>query len=141
VDGSKRSSHSNAYFFGFWKSKRIVLFDTLLTLTHEEILSVLSHELGHWYHNHLVKSMTAASAHLFVIMYAYGIFVQRYGVQLLSDFGFPTMPDGSVPAMVALMLFTRLWQPIDQAIDVLMTVQTRTFEFQADRFSVDDGRS
>ncbi|KAF4695321.1 CAAX prenyl protease 1 [Perkinsus olseni] len=141
VDGSKRSSHSNAYFFGFWKSKRIVLFDTLLNLTHEEILSVLAHELGHWYHNHLVKSMAASSAHLFIIMYAYGVFVQRYGVQLMSDFGFPTMPDGSVPVMVALMLFGRLWQPIDQAISVLMTVQTRTFEFQADRFSVNDGRS
>ncbi|GLD96801.1 hypothetical protein PINS_up005484 [Pythium insidiosum] len=49
VDGSKRSSHSNAYFFGFFKSKRIVLYDTLLEqATHDEIVAVLGHELGHW---------------------------------------------------------------------------------------------
>jgi STE24 endopeptidase len=49
MDGSKRSSHSNAFMFGFWKNKRIVLFDTLLKqVTESEILAILGHELGHW---------------------------------------------------------------------------------------------
>jgi len=48
-DGSKRSSHSNAYFYGFMNSKRIVLFDTLLgQATNDEIVAILGHELGHW---------------------------------------------------------------------------------------------
>jgi STE24 endopeptidase len=49
IDGSKRSSHSNAYFFGIFR-KRIVLFDTLLTqCNQEEVMAVLSHEIGHWF--------------------------------------------------------------------------------------------
>jgi STE24 endopeptidase len=53
MDGSKRTAHSNAYFFGFWKNKQIVLYDTLLKHMNEsEILAVMCHELGHWYYNH-----------------------------------------------------------------------------------------
>lgn len=70
VEGSKRSSHSNAYLYGFYKYKRIVLFDTLIKdyckkddndadkeygCETNEILAVLAHELGHWKHNHAVK--------------------------------------------------------------------------------------
>jgi STE24 endopeptidase len=77
--GSKRSTHSNAYFYGFFKNKRIVLFDTLLkdyvpenavknyakdVTTSEkkgcdnpEVLAVLAHELGHWKLNHVVKNI------------------------------------------------------------------------------------
>ena len=78
VDGSKRSAHSNAYFYGFFKSKRIVLFDTLIEgyakeekseeesvknetrkkgCNTEEILAVLAHELGHWKLNHNIKNI------------------------------------------------------------------------------------
>ncbi|KAJ1957805.1 zinc metalloprotease, partial [Dipsacomyces acuminosporus] len=53
VDGSKRSSHSNAYVFGFFKSKRIVVFDTLIDqCTTEEVVAIIGHELGHWKKNH-----------------------------------------------------------------------------------------
>lgn len=53
IDGSKRSNHSNAYFYGFWKNKRIVLFDTLFKhMNDDEILAVMCHELGHWFYNH-----------------------------------------------------------------------------------------
>ena len=81
VEGSKRSSHSNAYFYGFFKFKRIVLFDTLLEVeerkkllseedkeneeekidetksgcSNQEIVAVLEHELGHWKLNHVVR--------------------------------------------------------------------------------------
>merc|ERR1712168_1385149 len=87
VEGSKRSSHSNAYFYGFYKFKRIVLFDTILELderrklkseneddekeeedesskkqgcSHPEILAVLGHELGHWKLNHVLKNIIIA---------------------------------------------------------------------------------
>merc|ERR1719460_3031173 len=62
IDGSKRSSHSNAYFFGFWKWKRIVLYDTLLHLKHEDILAILCHELGHWKFNHVNFNLLISSA-------------------------------------------------------------------------------
>ena len=56
MDGSKRSAHSNAYFYGFWKYKRIVLYDTLLVqLTNEEIVAVIAHEMGHWKFKHIYQ--------------------------------------------------------------------------------------
>jgi STE24 endopeptidase len=58
VDASKRSGHSNAYFTGIGKVKRVVLFDTLLTqLEDAELLAVLAHELGHWRCGHLRKQL------------------------------------------------------------------------------------
>lgn len=60
VDAGKRSKHSNAYFTGLGKNKRIVLFDTLLAShTHDEILAVLAHEIGHWRKGHIRKQLIA----------------------------------------------------------------------------------
>lgn len=58
ADGSRRSSHGNAYFTGLGRNKRIVFYDTLLqSLNHDEILAVLAHELGHFYHAHIKKRL------------------------------------------------------------------------------------
>lgn len=73
VDEGKRSKHTNAYFTGIGKTKRIVLFDTLLAShTHEEILAVLAHEIGHWKKKHILKQlifMIAASLIGFYLVY------------------------------------------------------------------------
>jgi STE24 endopeptidase len=62
IDGSKRSGHSNAYFTGFGRFRRIVLFDTLIAqLTPEELEAVLAHEIGHYRRGHIPK-MIAMSA-------------------------------------------------------------------------------
>lgn len=56
IDGSKRSAHSNAYFFGLPWKKHIVIYDTLIEKSEtEEIVAVLSHELGHWHYSHTIK--------------------------------------------------------------------------------------
>ena len=61
VDGSRRSSHSNAYMYGFGKNKRIVLFDTLLKqVTTEEIVAILGHEIGHWALWHTIQGFVIA---------------------------------------------------------------------------------
>jgi STE24 endopeptidase len=76
VDGSRRSNHSNAYFFGFFNNKRIVLFDTLIEKnTEDEIVAVLAHELGHWYHNHTLKNLLFAQFHFFSMFYMFSIFI------------------------------------------------------------------
>ncbi|KAI8853264.1 peptidase family M48-domain-containing protein [Chytridium lagenaria] len=72
VDGSKRSSHSNAYFTGLFKDKRIVMFDTLLEQAdQEEVLGVLAHELGHWQLNHLMKRLVWVQCQLFAMFYLF----------------------------------------------------------------------
>lgn len=63
MDASRRSAHSNAYFTGIGRVKRVVLFDTLLDqLSQAEILSVLAHELGHWQKHHIIKRMLSSYA-------------------------------------------------------------------------------
>lgn len=73
MDGSKRSSHGNAYFTGFGKSKRIVFFDTLLQhLTPSEIDAVLAHELGHFKHHHVLKRFVALAGLALVLLWFLG---------------------------------------------------------------------
>ena len=139
VDGSKRSSHSNAYFYGFWKNKRIVLFDTLLTLSHPEILAILCHEIGHWWHSHMLWNLGLVSGYLFLLLKLYGLFVADYGEKLCKDFGFELV-NGKVGFIIGLMLFKGIYTPIDQAFSLFQTSVSRRFEFQADRFAVDAGR-
>jgi STE24 endopeptidase len=67
VDASRRSRHSNAYFTGIGKVKRIVLFDTLVEqMSHEEILAVLAHEVGHWRKKHVLKRMVMTEVSAFL---------------------------------------------------------------------------
>jgi len=70
VDEGKRSRHTNAYFTGIGKTKRIVLYDTLLAShTHDEILAVLAHEIGHWKKKHIVKQLMFMMAASLVLLY------------------------------------------------------------------------
>ena len=63
MDGSKRSSHSNAFLFGFGSNQSIVLFDTLVKqVKEEEILGILCHEIGHWHHWHIQQSLAVVLA-------------------------------------------------------------------------------
>ncbi len=70
VDASKRSKHTNAYFTGIGKTKRIVLYDTLLTsMNHNETLAVLAHEIGHWKKRHMLKTLIAFEVFSFIALY------------------------------------------------------------------------
>jgi STE24 endopeptidase len=70
VDASRRSRHSNAYFTGIGKVKRIILFDTLIEqMSQDEILAVLAHEVGHWKKRHVLKSIILTEALAFCGLY------------------------------------------------------------------------
>ena len=70
MDASKRSRHSNAYFTGIGRTKRIVLFDTLLAgMTQNEIAAVLAHEIGHWKRKHIFKSIVAMEVMSLITLY------------------------------------------------------------------------
>lgn len=138
VDGSKRSSHSNAYFFGFWKNKRIVIYDTLLSLRHDQILAVLCHELGHWKFNHITYNLIITSAHLFGLFWSFGrvMFSPDTSKEIIRSFGYGE----SNAIILSFMIYSMLVEPVEQVIAVLMTLHSRSNEFQADRFAVKKGR-
>ncbi|XP_020590036.1 CAAX prenyl protease 1 homolog isoform X2 [Phalaenopsis equestris] len=81
IDGSTRSSHSNAYMYGFFKNKRIVLYDTLIQQckNEEEVVAVIAHELGHWKLNHTVFSFIAVQHTVIPIQH-----VVSFGLNLVS---------------------------------------------------------
>ncbi len=90
IDGSKRSNHSQAYFFGFI-TKRIVIYDTLIAAQEvDQIEAVVLHELGHWYHGHMVQNVIAQMAQFGLIIFLFQFcllskgFKRAIGVRLPS---------------------------------------------------------
>jgi STE24 endopeptidase len=133
VDGSTRSSHSNAYFYGFWKNKRIVLYDTLLQQVDKQgILAILAHELGHWFLNHNLLNMVISEVNIFVFFYLFGFVVNS--PDLYASFGFSAQP-----VFIGLTLFSFIFEPAGHVIGFLMNVLSRHFEYQADAFAVRQG--
>ncbi|CAK4616590.1 hypothetical protein LEN26_015388 [Aphanomyces euteiches] len=137
-DGSKRSGHSNAYLFGFFNSKRIVLYDTLLEqATQEEIVAILGHELGHWKLWHTIQGFVIQQVYIVAMFTVFGWCM--HDRNLFASFGFQT-DVGALPIMIGLTLFsTTLWAPVDKVLSFLLTANTRAKEFQADAFAVDLG--
>lgn len=129
VDAGKRSSHTNAYFTGIGKTKRIVLFDTLLeSHTSDEILSVLAHEIGHWKKKHLLKQL------LFMEIVSFFFFYLVYRLidwsPLYQTFGLKeTIP------YVGLFLITALLKPVSFFFTPFISTIFRAFEREADDFS------
>jgi len=141
VDGSKRSGHSNAYMFGFFKFKRIVIYDTLLTqASHDEIVAILAHELGHWYHFHTLLGFVVTQLYTVAAFATFATVMSH--ADIYRSFGFaadPAAPDShtaGAPIMIGLLLFfTTLWEPVDHFLSFLLTLNSRRMEFQADAYA------
>ncbi|KAI9506001.1 peptidase family M48-domain-containing protein [Coemansia spiralis] len=129
VDGSKRSGHSNAYVTGFFNSKKIVVFDTLIEqCTTEEIVAIIGHELGHWKKNHLFRMLLAAQVHIFTIFFAFGLFIGEEA--MYTSFGMDTMP-----TMIGFIFFQYLYEPLASILQFVLNLLSRLHEFDADAFS------
>ena len=128
MDASTRSSRGNAYFAGLGKSKRIVLFDTLLEKhTPDEIESILAHELGHYKYGHirqmLALAATLAFAGFLILHWALG----PHG--LASAFGLPAEPG------LALVVAMLAKDPVSHILSPLLAWRSRKAEFEADAFA------
>jgi Zn-dependent protease with chaperone function len=127
VDEGKRSKHTNAYFTGIGKTKRIVLYDTLLSShTPDEIVAVLAHEIGHWKKKHILKQLTfMIVASLFLLYFIYLIVNWSF---LYSAFGLKVTPVYAGLFLVSLYLSAAgfFLSPAGAAI-------TRRFEREADK--------
>jgi len=129
MDGSKRSSHSNAYFTGLGKAKRIVLFDTLLEqMTVEQGLAVLAHEIGHYKMKHIRKMLIVQGIFLFAGLYILSLLI---GYEPLFR-AFGLMPSSHA----ALVLLGLISGPFTFYLTPLMNRLSRKHEYEADRFSV-----
>jgi len=131
MDGSKRSSKSNAFFTGFGKNRRIVLFDTLIkehTVT--ELLAVLAHEMGHYKKKHIFQTMVIGVLQMGVMFYLLSIFISYPG---LFDAFF--MDQKSVYA--GMIFFGMLYSPIDFFVGIFIQMVSRKNEYTADRFAVE----
>ena len=133
MDGSKRSSHSNAYFFGFFRNKRIVLYDTIIEqLDPDEVTAIVGHELGHWANNDMLKGLAMVQANILAMFYLFQL-VMNYQPLYLA-FGFKARP-----VIIGLTLFEQLLSPASFALSAINNYFTRAREFAADRYSVDAG--
>ncbi|MCJ1467662.1 hypothetical protein MMC07_006287 [Pseudocyphellaria aurata] len=136
IDGSKRSAHSNAYFFGLPWKKHIVIYDTLIEKSEtEEVVAVLSHELGHWSLGHTTKLFGIAQFHMFYLFALFSVFINNRS--LYQSFGFHK----EFPIIIGFILFSDALAPMDTVIKLLMNILSRKFEFQADEFAVKLGYS
>jgi STE24 endopeptidase len=136
IDGSKRSSHSNAYFFGLPWAKHIVIFDTLIQQSKpDEVEAVLAHELGHWFFMHPSKMLLISQLHIFSVLALFPAFL--HAPPLLASFDYPTVVARNPPTIVAFLLFQMILTPIEAVVSIGMNAVSRKFEFEADRFAVD----
>ena len=129
MDGSKRSSHGNAFFTGFGATKRIVLFDTLVDrLQPSEVEAVLAHELGHYKLHHIVKGMAISWAFSFALMLALGLLAGQPWFYQGLGMGTQTMAAALLLFMLVVPEFLYFLQP-------LLSLFSRSNEYEADRYA------
>jgi len=130
MDASRRSSHSNAYFTGFGRQKRVVLFDTLLAqMSEPQILAVLAHELGHWKKHHVLTRMLVMQALLVAATFLFFWVAPSAAVPALVGLGAASFPARVVilGVVISLLLFP---------LTPLFAAWSRHDEREADRFAV-----
>jgi len=128
MDAGKRSRHTNAYFTGLGKTKRIVLFDTLIAShTAEEITAVLAHEIGHWKRRHIFKQLLFMEAASLIVLWLASHLIAW--PLLYETFGF----NRPIP-FVGLLLSAALFGPLTILITPVVSVTQRRFEREADAF-------
>lgn len=128
MDAGKRSRHTNAYFTGLGKSKRIVFYDTLLkSHSHEEILAILAHEAGHFKEKHIIKQL---------IFFEGGMLAFLYLTHLMIGWEAIPLTFGSSEAYINLFLIFTFWEKSGYFLKPIYMALSRRFEYQADLFSL-----
>ena len=134
MDGSKRSSKSNAFFTGFGRNKRIALFDTLIAQhTVPEMVAVLAHEIGHYKKKHILQGTIISILHTGVIFFLLSLFLNNPGL-------YQAFYMSHEPVYAGLLFFGLLYTPIELVLSVIMQMISRKHEYEADRFACRDHR-
>lgn len=129
MDGSRRSSHGNAYFTGFGSSKRIVLFDTLLSrLDPAEVEAVLAHELGHYRRHHVWKRVAVLFAASLGLLWVLGKLIDQHWFYEGLGVSEPSTAAALLLFVLTMPVFTFFLQP-------LASSYSRRHEFEADAYA------
>ena len=133
IDGSKRSTHSNAYFTGWGRQKRVVLYDTLMDqLTTEEIVGVLAHEIGHYKHRHIIQSVLIGIVTSLVTLYLFGLVIDNQAIAVAAGSTEPSF-------YVNLTVFSLIYSPLTMLLGIVSNMWSRHNERQADVFARQHG--
>ena len=133
MDGSKRSGHSNAYFTGLGRGKRVVFYDTLVArLTHAEMEAVLAHELGHFKRRHLFKTVAAMSVVGLGALALLGWLATQWSFFV----GLGVTPNLNAPEnALVLLLFLLAVPPFAYFVGPLFSRMSRKAEYEADAYA------
>jgi STE24 endopeptidase len=130
MDASKRSTKSNAFFTGFGRFRRIVLFDTLIKRhSVDELINILAHEMGHYKKKHILKALLISMMTTGLIFFVLSLFINNEG--LFSAF---KMENTSIYA--SLFFFAFLYAPINTVISIFSNILSRKHEYEADAYAV-----
>ena len=131
MDGSKRSSKSNAFFTGFGRNKRIALFDTLIKRhTVPELIAILAHEIGHYKKKHILQGTIINILHAGVLFFVLSILLGSPGLYNAFYMEQPSIYSG-------ILFFGLLYTPLEMVLSVIMNALSRRNEYEADRFAAE----
>ncbi|OAF66971.1 Prenyl protein-specific endoprotease 1 [Intoshia linei] len=151
VENSRRSHHSNAYMYGFYKNKCIVLFDTLFKnktnvddkiefdenvkenegqagCTNDEICAILAHELGHWFYSHTLCNFVIGQIHMLFTFVVFAYFQNQS--KMYISFGFKTQP-----TVIGFSIVFMIMSAFNQMLQIVLLKFSRKMEYSADEFS------
>ena len=138
MDGSKRSTKSNAFFTGFGKRKKIALFDTLIE-NHgtDELLGVLAHEVGHFKKKHIIQRMIFSFVQTAVVFFLLGLVTDKdstFAKGLFEAFG---INKEHISTAAGLVFFMLLFSPVSRVLSVIGNLSSRKHEFEADAYAAE----
>ncbi|MCB2207633.1 MAG: M48 family metallopeptidase [Bacteroidetes bacterium] len=129
IDGSKRSTKSNAYFSGLGPKKRIVLYDTLIQdLETEEIVSVLAHEIGHYKRHHILKGLALSLVQSALMVWLLWITIDVPALSL-------ALGASEASFYMGIVAFGLLFSPVSFFTGIISNLISRKYEYQADAFA------
>ena len=129
IDGSKRSSKSNAFFSGLGRKKKVVLYDTLIeNHSAEELVSILAHEVGHYKKKHIIQAYVLSVLQSALMLFLLSLMVQNESLSL-------ALGGQQMSIHLNLLAFGMLYSPVSKVLGVFMNFISRKNEYQADSFA------
>ena len=131
MDGSKRSTKSNAFFTGFGKFRRIVLFDTLIEKHPvDELVAILAHEMGHFKKKHIHKFILISVISTGLMFYILSVFMNNQNL-------FDAFKMENISVYASMAFFGFLYTPISLVISIVTNYLSRKYEFEADQYAAE----